>query len=209
MTLSDQSKYTIACKALLASIALCTNQTGSAQNYLPRPFIESSSREITVSDLLWSDANQLPINLRKSKAVREWMKNLGDSRINWIAPIDIDDSSQTTEFLIASSYGGSGGRNFLLVGSEKKGPWRELAAFLGAPVFVREKPKNPPNLQVYYRNGDMWVLNYVYSHGKYNIHSSLIIPEVFVTECFYRRWQQLNLFISAPGLDEALKKCFQ
>jgi len=209
MNLSDQSKYTIACKALLASIALCTIQTGPAQKYLPRPFVEPSSREITVSDLHWNDATQLPINVQKSKAVRAWMKNLGDSRINWFAPIDIDDSTQTSEFLIASSYGGSGGRNFLFVGSEKNGPWRELASFLGAPVFVRENPKKPPNLKVYYRNNDMWLLNYFYLSGKYHFHSSLIVPEVFVTECFYRRWQQLNLFSSAPGLDQDLEKCFQ
>ena len=138
MTLIDQRKYTIACKALLASIALCTIQTGYAQNYLPRPFIEPSSREITVSDLHWSDATQLPINVQKSKTVRAWMKNLGDSRIKWFAPIDIDDSMRTTEFLIASSDGGSGGRNFLLVGSEKRTVER-ISSFLRCSSFCKRE----------------------------------------------------------------------
>ncbi len=209
MTPTNQNKYKNACKVLLASIFLCITQASHAEKYLRPPFEEPSSGEIVATNLRWRDAIQLPIDIRKSKAVSVWMKNIGDSEIAWFAPIDIDDSKQTTEFLIASSYGGSGGRNFLLIGSEKKGPWRELAAFLGAPIFVLEDPKKPLTLQVYYRKGEMWLLKHVYSRGKYRFHSSLIVPSNILTQCSYRRWQQLNLVLSTPELDEAAKKCFQ
>jgi len=209
MTPTDQNKYKNACKVLLATIVLCTTQISKAERHLPPHFEEPNNREITTTNLRWRDANQLPSDIRKSKAVSAWMKNLGDSEIAWFAQIDIDDRKQTTEFLIASSDGGSGGRNFLLIGSEKKGPWRQLAAFLGAPIFVMEDPKKPLTLQVYYRSGDMWLLKHVYSNGKYKFHSSSKIPEVFVTECFYRRWQQLNLVLLQPGLDDALTKCLK
>jgi hypothetical protein len=175
---------------------------------LPRPFAYPSSSEITASDLEWKNAKQyLSKEIAESKAVRVWKKDLYDFEAEWFAPIDIDENKRTREVLIASSYGGSGGRQFLLIRQGKNGEWRKLAAVHGAPIFIKQKPGTPSNLQVYYRNGDMWLLSYGYSGGKYRYLSESFLPRILVTECFYRRWQQLNLFLSAPGLKEAENLC--
>jgi hypothetical protein len=175
---------------------------------LPRPFASPSSNEITVSDLQWQDAKDLPKSLSKSKAFKEWMHDLYESDAEWFASTEVDGNKQTHEILLASSWGGSSGRNFLLVSQTKNGHWRKLGAFLGAPIFTLEGPGKPAKLQVYYRNfGDMWLSNYAYSGGGYRIQSESIIPRIFVNECFYRRWQQLNLFFLEPGLEDAKRGC--
>ncbi len=194
-------------KLLVTVSLICLAELCHGQG-LPRPFAYPRDSEITVSDLEWKDFNQkLPKKIAESKAVRDWKKDLYDFDAEWFAPIDIDENKKTNEILIASSYSGSGGRNFLLIGQGRNGQWRKLAGFLGAPIFIREKPGKPYKLQVYYRNGDIWLRNYVYSGGRYIFLFESYMPTIIVTECVYKRWQQLNLFLSAPGLVDAEKIC--
>ena len=162
---------------------------------VPRPSAQPTSTETTVSDLQWKPASQIPPSLSESTAMRSWVKNLYDHEPTWFASVDVDSNSQTKEVLIASSFSGSGGRNLLLVAQDKRGHWRMLASFLGAPIFIVAESKKAMDLQVYSRSaGEMWLSSLFFSGGRYRLHSEVFIPRILVGPCFYMRWQQLNLF---------------
>lgn len=175
-------------------------------NSLPKSFHEPSTTEITVSDLNWQVPDQLPQDIRKSKAYKNWIKSVNDEPLAWFASIDVDGNPKTRELLIASSLSGSGGRNFLLIAQTKKKEWNQLATIFGAPIFIKSKPNGYADLQTYHRNGlEMWLQLFKYSNGKYKMQTATLIPRVIVTECFYQRWLQLNLLESSQP-DETMQK---
>jgi hypothetical protein len=162
---------------------------------VPRPFARPTSSEITVSDLQWKAASQIPESLRRSTALRSWVKDVYGHEPSWLASVEVDSSNQTHEVLVASSYSGAAGRNFLLVAQDKKGHWRTLTSILGAPIFVEDAPNRAMDLQVYSKwAGEIWLSRLVFSGGKYRFHSETRMPRILVGPCFYMRWQQLNLF---------------
>lgn len=168
---------------------------------LPVPFHSPSSGERTVSDLKWTDPAQLPEAIRKSSDYKKWIKNLG-APILWSSEINVDDNNKTQEILIASSFSGSGGRNFLLMTETKKGKWRALSQIFGAPIFIASQSSAYADLQTYHRSGgDMWLQVFKFKNQKYEFHTSTLVPRSLVTECFYQRWLQLNL-LSARQSDQ-------
>jgi len=125
---------------------------------MPQAFHSPSVAELTVSDLNWTQPTNLPKEIEKSKDYKTWFKNMGDSPPLWFSEINVDNNKKTREILIASSYGGSGGRNFLLMAQTENGKWHELATIFGAPIFVKLNSKGYAELQTYHRNaGDMWL----------------------------------------------------
>lgn len=112
----------------------------------------------------------------------------------WFSEINVDDNNKTQEILIASSFSGSDGRNFLLMTETKKGKWRALSQIFGAPIFIASQSSAYADLQTYHRSGgDMWLQVFKFKNGKYQLHTSTLMPRSLVTECFYQRWLQLNL----------------
>lgn len=165
---------------------------------LPQAFHSPSSVEVTVSDLNWTNATNFPIEIEQSKDYKTWLKHMGNSPPSWFAEINVDKNDKTREILIASSYSGSGGRNFLLM-TQKNGKWHELATIFGAPVFVKLNSTGYAELQTYHRDaGDMWLQSFKYQNGKYKRHAISLMPRAIVTECFYQRWLQLNLLKVNP-----------
>jgi hypothetical protein len=170
---------------------------------LPEAFHNPSSGEITVSDLKWADPAQLPDGIKKSSDYQKWMKEL-NAPILWFSEINVDDNKRTQEILIASSFSGSGGRNFLLMTETKKGKWRALSQIFGAPIFIASQSSAYADLQTYHRSGgDMWLQVFKYKNQKYERHTSTLMPRSLVTECFYQRWLQLNLL----GARQSDQKC--
>ena len=153
-----------------------------------------ASRELTVDDLEWIKPEFLPRDVETSSVLKDWIHSLYGEPIRAFAEINTDGDKRTREILIASSYGGSGGRNFLLILKRSGQPWREGATILGAPVFVDVNRKSFA-LQVYYRrHGEMFVRHHDFNNYKYIFKHEERIPASLVDECFYRNWQRLNLF---------------
>lgn len=160
---------------------------------LPEPFHSPSSGEITVSDLKWTDPARLPEAIKKSSDYQKWSKDL-DAPILWFSEINVDGNNKTQEILIASSFSGSGGRNFLLMTETINGKWRALSQIFGAPIFIASQSSAYADLQTYHRSGgDMWLQVFKFKNSKYQPHTSTLMPRALVTECFYQRWLQLNL----------------
>lgn len=153
-----------------------------------------SSIEVTVSNLNWTNLSNFPKEIEQSKDYKKWLKDMGNSPPLSFAEINVDENEKTREILIASSYSGSGGRNFLLLTQTKNGKWHELATIFGAPIFLKLNSTGYAELQTYHRDaGDMWLHSFKYKNGKYKRHAISLMPRAIVTECFYQRWLQLNL----------------
>jgi len=179
---------------LLASIFFGFVSISALSQKLPEPFVNPSAGEITVSDLTWKSHQDLPEEIKKSRAYRAWLKDVWEEPPAWFANIDIDDNEKTREVLIASSLVGSGGRNFLLITKTKNSEWSQLATIFGAPIFMKSNSVGYADLQTYHRDGsDMWLYLFKYSNGKYKLYAKSLMPRAIATECFYQRWQRLNL----------------
>lgn len=166
---------------------------------LPQAFHSPSLSEITVSDLNWIDLTNLPKEIPQSKDYRTWLKDMGEAPPLWFSEINVDDDEKTREILIASSYSGSGGRNFLLMIQTKNGQWNELVKIFGAPIFLKLNSTGFAELQTYHRNaGDLWQQSFKYQNGKYKRYAINLMPRAIVTECFYQRWLRLNLLNANP-----------
>lgn len=98
----------------------------------------------------------------------------------------------------------SGGRAFLLLSKKSGGPWRELAAFRGAPIFSDRDTAGFPELQVYWRSGDIGITRLRLKNGRYYRIDEYTVPRVIHDECFYRKWQVLN----RVKISEGYQKCF-
>lgn len=160
----------------------------------PQAFHSLSLSEVTVSDLKWSNPINLQKEIEQSKDYKIWLKDMGYLPPLWFSEINVDDNEKTREILIASSYSGSGGRNFLLINQSKSGKWHELATIFGAPIFVKLNSTGYAELQTYHRDaGGMWLQSFKYQNGKYTRYALSLMPRAIVTECFYQRWLQLNL----------------
>ncbi len=151
-------------------------------------------REVTVEDLEWIKPEFLPREIETSSVLKDWIRTLYGEPIRAFAEINTDGDKSTREILIASSYGGSGGRNFLLISKRSGQPWREGATIFGAPVFVGVN-RDSYALQVYYRrHGEMFVRYHDFNNYRYIFKHEEKVPASLIDECFYRNWQQLNIF---------------
>ena len=151
-------------------------------------------REVTVENIDWIKPDFLPRDIEKSSVLKDWIRTLYGEPIRAFAEINTDCDKSTREILIASSYGGSGGRNFLLISKRSGQPWREGATIFGAPVFVGVNRESYA-LQVYYRrHGEMFVRYHDFNNYRYRLKYEKKVPTSLIDECFYRNWQRLNLF---------------
>lgn len=159
--------------------------------------------EATVLDFEWKPAAEISADIALSKPFTRWKKDFAAEPRGW-AEFDLDGSDRTREVIIDEWDFPSGGRAFLLLSKKSGGPWRELAAFRGAPIFSDRDATGFPELQVYWRLGDIGVTRLRMKNGRYNRIDEYTIPRVMHDECFYRKWQVLNRM----KISESYQKCF-
>lgn len=164
---------------------------------------KSVSGEATVHDFEWRTSAEMPVDIAYSKSINRWKKNFSAEPRGW-AEFDLDGSDQTREVIIDEWDFPSGGRAFLLLRKKPGGPWRELAAFRGAPIFSYRDTTGFPELQVYWRSGDIGMTRLRLRNGRYYRIDEYTIPRVINDECFYRKWQVLNRM----KISESYQKCF-
>ena len=124
------------------------------------------SGEATVLDFNWKSAGEIPADVVQSKPFKRWKKNFVADARGW-AEFDLDGSDRTREVIIDERDFPSGGRAFLLLRKKSGGPWRELAAFRGAPIFSDRDTAGFPELQVYWRSGDIGITRLRLKNGRY------------------------------------------
>ena len=175
--------------------------------FLPATATELTSKsvlgEATAQDFKWRPATEMPADIAYSKTLNRWKKNFSAEPRGW-AEFDLDGSDRTREVIIDEWDFPSGGRAFLLLSKKSGGPWRELAAFRGAPIFSERDTAGFPELQVYWRSGDIGMTRLRLKNGRYYRIGEYTIPRVINDECFYRRWQVLNRM----KISESYQKCF-
>lgn len=149
------------------------------------------SGEATVLDFDWRPASELPGEIQNSRILSRWKRNFSADVRGW-AEFDLDGDSRTKDVIIDDFDFPSGGRAFLLL-SKRWGVWHELASFRGAPVFSERDEGNFPELQVYWRSGDIRVIRLKMKNDRYVRIDEYTIPRMINNECFYRQWQEFNL----------------
>lgn len=149
-----------------------------------------ASGEATVLDFDWKPASELPGEIQKSRILSRWKKNFAANVREW-AEFDLDGNSRTRDVIIDEFDFPSGGRAFLLL-SKRRGVWHELAAFRGAPIFSERDGGKHPELQIYWRVGDIILTRLKLKENKYKYFDEYTIPRIIHDECFYRKWQTLN-----------------
>ena len=162
-----------------------------------------ASGEATVLDFDWKPIAEISVDIAQSKPFMRWKENFAAEPRGW-AEFDLDGSDRTREVIIDERDFPSGGRAFLLLSKKSGGPWRELAAFRGAPIFSDRDTSGFPELQVYWRSGDIGITRLRIRNGRYFRVDEYTIPRVISDECFYRKWQVLNRM----NISESHQKCF-
>ena len=125
------------------------------------------SGEATVLDFNWKSAGEIPADIIQSQSFKRWKRNFAADARGW-AEFDLDGSDQTRDVIIDDWDFPSGGRAFLLLSKKLGGTWRELAAFRGAPIFSERDSAGFPELQVYWRSGDIGVTRLRFKRGRYH-----------------------------------------
>jgi hypothetical protein len=162
-----------------------------------------ASGEATVLDFDWKPIAEISLDIAQSKPLTRWKKKFSSELRGW-AEFDLDGSDRTREVIIDEWDFPSGGRAFLLMRKRLGGNWEELASFRGAPIFSERDTVGYPELQVYWRSGDIVVTRMRMKNGRYYRIDEYTIPRMINDECFYRRWQVLNRM----KITEGYEKCF-
>lgn len=162
-----------------------------------------ASGEATVLDFDWKPIAEISLDIAQSKPLTRWKKKFSSESRGW-AEFDLDGSDRTREVIIDEWDFPSGGRAFLLMRKRLGGNWEELASFRGAPIFSERDTVGYPELQVYWRSGDIVVTRMRMKNGRYYRIDEYTIPRMINDECFYRRWQVLNRM----KITEGYEKCF-
>jgi hypothetical protein len=161
---------------------------------VPRPFARPTSSEITVSDLQWKAASQIPESLRRSTALRSWVKDVyghrghpGLLQLKWIQAI------RRTKCWLPVVTVALLGRNFLLVAQDKKGHWRTLTSILGAPIFVEVAPNRAMEFAGFTPNGPVKFVEQIgFLRWKISFSIRDAYARILVGPCFYMRWQRVK-----------------
>jgi hypothetical protein len=154
------------------------------------------SGEITVLDLEWFPASDLPRSAKTGSAIASWSREFAATPAKF-SFLDLNGDGKL-EILVADSDFPSSGRAFILLSMMRNGKWMKIAEFRGAPIFSRQNDAGAfSDLLIYSRSaGTMYQVHLKFTGKSYRLKSSNAVPQVIYTENLHCLWQNLNLMMT-------------